>query len=69
MQEAMSILSLLSLGILGGVHLTGLLALVWCARQAPEGYEDADGFHLGRKPLPRPFTGGDPAETHWGNAA
>lgn len=65
----MNIWSLLCLGILGGVHLTGLLALVWCARRAPEGYEDPEGFHLGCEPLPRSFSGGDPAEKQWEHAA
>jgi len=36
--------------ITGVVYLAGLLALVCCALWAPEGYEDADGFHLGRPP-------------------
>jgi hypothetical protein len=30
--DGMSIWSFLSLGILGGIHLTGLLALIWCAK-------------------------------------
>jgi hypothetical protein len=49
--------------ILGAVHLAGLLALVWCANWAPEGYEDSTGFHLGREPASPPKPGrGDPAE-------
>lgn len=39
----------------GLVHLAGLLALVGCALWAPEGYEDAGGFHLGRQPEPQSF--------------
>jgi hypothetical protein len=58
----MSNLSSLSLVLLAAVHLTGLLALVWGATLAPEGYEDATGFHLGREPLPRAFAGGGPAK-------
>ena len=41
--------------LVGVVHLVGLLALVGCALWAPEGYEDADGFHLGSPPAPRTF--------------
>jgi hypothetical protein len=37
--------SLLSMGLLGGIPLISLLVLVWCAKRAPEGHEDADGFH------------------------
>jgi hypothetical protein len=37
----------------GAIHLTGLLMLVHCARWAPEGYEDADGFHFGPLPVPQ----------------
>ena len=33
------------MGLLGGVPLISLLVLVWCAKRAPEGHEDADGFH------------------------
>ena len=65
----MSIWSLLSLIILGVVHLAGLLALVWCAKRAPEGYEDADGFHLGVEPASHSLPGGDPAEGEWEHAA
>jgi hypothetical protein len=58
----MSNLSLFSLVLLAAVHLTGLLALVWCATFAPEGYEDGAGFHLGREPLPRSIPGSAPAK-------
>jgi hypothetical protein len=53
-----------SRGVLGVVYLAGFIALVYCAKCAPEGYEDADGFRLGNKPtapLPREANG-DPAE-------
>ena len=50
MAIVMSIWSILSLGILAAVYLVGFLALVLCAKYAPEGYEDADGFRLGTKP-------------------
>jgi hypothetical protein len=43
--------------MLAAVHLAGLVALVWGATLAPEGYEDASGFHLGREPLCRPYAG------------
>jgi cytochrome P450 len=48
----MNVWTILSLIILGVVHLAGLTALVYSALRAPEGYEDADGFHLGRQPAP-----------------
>lgn len=48
----MSIWILISL-LVGVVHLAGLLTLVGCALWAPEGYEDAEGFHLGSPPAPR----------------
>lgn len=41
--------------LVGVVHLVGLLTLVGCALWAPEGYEDADGFHLGSPPATRTF--------------
>jgi hypothetical protein len=50
MNKTMSIGMLIGL-MVGGVHLAGLLALVGCALWAPEGYEDEDGFHLGRQPV------------------
>ncbi len=45
---------------LGTVHLAGFVALVWSAKWAPEGYEDADGFHVGSRS--EPVLRGDPAE-------
>jgi len=65
----MNIWSWLTLVILSGAYLAGLLTLVWSAMRAPESYEDADGFHLGREPLPRTFAGGDPAEMEREHAA
>jgi len=50
----MSIWMLVAL-LVGVVHLVGLLTLVGCALWAPEGYEDADGFHLGSPPATRTF--------------
>jgi hypothetical protein len=55
--------------IVGVVHLAGLLALVWCAKRAPEGYEDADGFHLGTEPGLPSLGRSDPAESIWKHAA
>lgn len=40
--------------ILGIIYLTGLLMLVSCALWAPEGYEDEQGFRLGRQPAAPP---------------
>ena len=50
MTSDMSIWSVVCLGILGVVYLAGFIALVYCAKYAPEGYEDVDGFRLGTKP-------------------
>ena len=30
------------------VLIASLLCLCWCAWRAPEGWEDASGFHMGR---------------------
>ena len=38
----------------GGVFLIGIAALVWGAMNAPEGYEDEDGFHEGNPPEDKP---------------
>ena len=53
----MSIWILITL-LVGVVHLAGFLALVGCAFGASEGYEDADGFHVGSPPKPRTFGDG-----------
>jgi hypothetical protein len=45
----MNILSVVSI-IVGALYLVGFGTLVYCAKWAPEGYEDVDGFHLGNKP-------------------
>jgi len=37
--------SFLSMSLLGGVPLISLFVLAWCAKRAPDGYEDAEGFH------------------------
>jgi len=37
---------------LGGLLLAGLAALLYAADRAPEGYEDARGFHEGVEPRP-----------------
>lgn len=50
MALGMSIWSILSLGILGVVYLAGFIALAYCAKSAPAGYEDEDGFHVGQEP-------------------
>lgn len=68
--------SLLSF-VLGAIYLTGFVTLVYCAKWAPEGYEDEDGFHFGHKPA-APTDGREPRERHmsegleqatWGTAA
>jgi hypothetical protein len=50
MSAFMNLWSALGLGLLGAVYLAGFIALVYCAKHAPEGYEDVDGFHVGPKP-------------------
>jgi hypothetical protein len=35
--------------IVAAVYASGLVALVYCALRAPEGYEDRHGFHFGAK--------------------
>lgn len=46
--NAVSLLVFLSLSLV----VLGFLAFAWSALQAPEGYEDDAGFHLGQEPLP-----------------
>ena len=43
----MNLWSFVSL-VVGVIYVAGFVALVYCAKHAPEGYEDADGFHVGR---------------------
>ncbi|MBL9219332.1 MAG: hypothetical protein JNG82_12625 [Opitutaceae bacterium] len=50
MADGMSIWSILSLAVLGVVYLTGFIALAYCVKCAPAGYEDVDGFHVGEEP-------------------
>jgi len=38
----------IALSIIAVIHLVGLLVLVRAVWRAPEGFEDADGFHEGR---------------------
>jgi hypothetical protein len=39
-----------ALYVIGCLYLAGLLAVATAALRAPEGFEDDDGFHTGRKP-------------------
>ena len=32
------------------VFITSLIAMIWCIINAPDGYEDEDGFHEGNPP-------------------
>jgi hypothetical protein len=59
----MNLMSLLSL-TLGAIYLIGFAALIYCAKHAPEGYEDADGFRIGSAPgsASAQRTAADPAE-------
>ena len=45
----MNLWSIVSL-VVGAIYVAGFVALVYCAKHAPEGYEDVDGFHVGRTP-------------------
>lgn len=36
--------------VAAGVALVALGTMLWLAFTAPEGWQDADGFHLGREP-------------------
>jgi hypothetical protein len=45
-----AILTLLAIGLVFAVCLMGLGSVLLAAEQAPEGYEDAAGFHLGAEP-------------------
>jgi hypothetical protein len=61
----MNFWSIVSIVILGVVHVTGLAAIIICAKWAPKGYADGDGFHLGAEPVAQPRSAprrGDPAE-------
>ncbi|MET0261298.1 MAG: hypothetical protein ABW223_00255 [Rariglobus sp.] len=42
---------LLSLFIIAGVYVAGLAVLASAVWRAPEGFEDAEGFHAGRDSL------------------
>jgi hypothetical protein len=59
----MNLMLLLSVA-LAAIYLIGFAALAYCAKHAPEGYEDADGFRIGPNPGAAPLqrSGGDPAE-------
>jgi hypothetical protein len=59
----MNVWSILSL-VAAFIYLVGFAALIYCAKRAPEGYEDADGFRLGVEPAVTPWRSpaGDPAE-------
>jgi hypothetical protein len=46
----MNLLSFLSL-LLGAMCLIGFATLIYCAKTAPNGHEDADGFRLGAEPV------------------
>ncbi len=37
---------------IGAMLALSAMWLVWLAHEAPEGWQDADGFHLGRKSSP-----------------
>ena len=37
---------------IGALLALSAMWLVWLAHEAPEGWQDADGFHLGRKSSP-----------------
>ena len=61
MSPFMNLWSLLFI-VLAAIYLMGFVALAYCAKQAPDGYEDADGFRLGTEPgrHPQRSTGGSP---------
>jgi hypothetical protein len=61
----MNTLTLISLLIVGALHVIGLVVLVWSAGLAPEGYESADGFHVTAKSGTSRRLVGDPAELDW----
>lgn len=41
---------LILISAVGAVYAGGLMLTLVAVERAPEGYEDADGFHLGPKP-------------------
>lgn len=42
---------MIAAALIACLYLTGLLVLVVALLRAPEGFEDDDGFHTGRRPF------------------